>query len=280
MNSSISFLDRLFSLAGKTALITGATGGIGEALAVGFAGAGATVGVNGRSPEKVTATCQAIANAGGKAVALPADLTTVDACRQLIADAHAALGLLDILVNCAGMNRRKPVTAVTEDDWETIMAVNLRSAYFLCQAAHPIMKAQGGGKIINIGSINTTYGLDGVSVYGATKAGMAQMTRVMAVEWAPDNIQVNLLSPGFIRTPLTEEGLWQNERRSKWLHARIPLRRPGAPEELVGAALLLASPASSYMTGSAITVDGGFLAGGSWDRDESGENGEWGMGNN
>jgi len=268
MTSSISFLDRLFSLTGKTALITGATGGIGEALAMGFAQAGATVGVHSRSPEKVAATCQAIAADGGKAVALTADITTVDACRHLVADAHAALGRLDILVNCAGINRRKPLTAVTEDDWETIMAVNLRSAYFLCQAAHPIMKTQGGGKIINIGSLNTTYGLDGVSVYGATKAGMAQMTRVMAVEWAPDKIQVNLLSPGFIMTPLTEEGVWQNERRSKWLHARIPMRRPGEPEELVGAALLLASPAASYMTGTAITVDGGFLAGGSWDRDE------------
>jgi NAD(P)-dependent dehydrogenase (short-subunit alcohol dehydrogenase family) len=263
-----AFLDRLFALSTKTVLITGATGGIGEALAVGFAQAGATVGVNSRSLEKAAATCQAIEAAGGKAVRLPADITTVDACRQLIADAHAALGRLDILVNCAGMNRRKPVTAVTEDDWETIMAVNLRSAYFLCQAAHPLMKAQGGGKIINIGSINTSYGLDGVSVYGATKAGMAQMTRVMAVEWAPDNIQVNLLSPGFIMTPLTEEGLWKNEHRSRWLHARIPMRRPGEPEELVGAALLLAAPAASYMTGAAITVDGGFLAGGSWDRDE------------
>lgn len=262
-----SLLDQLFSLTDKTALITGATGGIGEALAVGFAQAGATVGVNSRSPEKVAATCQVIEAEGGKAVPLPADITTVDACRQLVATAHTALGRVDILVNCAGMNRRKPVTAVTEDDWETIMAVNLRSTYFLCQAAHPIMQAQGGGKIINIGSLNTAYGLEGVSVYGATKAGMGQMTRVMAVEWAVDNIQVNLLSPGFIMTPLTEEGLWKNERRSKWLHARIPLRRPGQPEEVVGAALLLASSASSYMTGSTITVDGGFLAGGSWDRD-------------
>lgn len=263
-----AILDRLFSLTNRTVLITGATGGIGEALALGFAEVGATVGVNSRSLEKAAATCQTIIDAGGQAIPLPADLTTVAACRQLIADAHRALGRLDILVNCAGMNRRKPVTAVTEEDWETIMAVNLRSAYFLCQAAHPLMQAQGGGKIINIGSLNTTYGLDNVSVYGATKAGMAQMTRVMAVEWAPDNIQVNLLSPGFIMTPLTANGLWNNDQRRRWLHARIPMRRPGEPEELVGAALLLAAPASSYMTGSTITVDGGFLAGGSWDRDD------------
>ncbi|MEZ4860812.1 MAG: glucose 1-dehydrogenase [Caldilineaceae bacterium] len=261
-----SFLAQLFSLTGKTALITGATGGIGEALAMGFAQAGAMVGVTGRSEGKVTAVCRAIADAGGVATPFSTDLTTVEACRQLVTAAHTQWGRLDILVNCAGMNRRKPVAEVTEDDWETIMAVNLRSVYFLCQAVHPLMQAQGGGKIINIGSLNTTYGLDGVSIYGATKAGMAQLTRVMAVEWSADNIQVNLLSPGFVRTPLTEP-LWQHEQRSRWLHARIPMRRPAQPEELVGAALLLASPASSYMTGAAITVDGGFLAGGSWDQD-------------
>ena len=262
-----SILERLFSLQGKTALITGATGGIGEALASAFAQAGATVGINGRSLDKVSAACATIVAAGGQALPLVADIGDVAGCQALMADAHTQLGRLDILVNCAGMNRRKPIAEVTADDWETIMGVNLRSAYFLCQAARPIMAAQGGGKIINIGSLNTSYGLDGVSVYGATKAGLGQLTRVMAVEWAADNIQINLLSPGFIRTPLTEAGLLKNERRSKWLHARIPLRRAGEPEDLVGAALLLASPASSYMTGSTITVDGGFLAGGSWDRD-------------
>jgi len=262
-----AILDALFSLAGKTALITGATGGIGEALATAFAQAGATVGINGRALDKISATCAAIEADGGHAAPLVADIGDVASCEQLIAAAQQALGRIDILVNCAGMNRRKPIAEVTADDWETIVAVNLRSAYFLCQAVRPLMAAQGGGKIINIGSLNTTYGLDGVSVYGATKAGLGQLTRVMAVEWAADNIQVNLLSPGFIRTPLTEAGLLKNERRHKWLQARIPLRRAGEPTELVGAALLLASPAASYMTGSTITVDGGFLAGGSWDRD-------------
>ena len=262
-----AILEQLFSLTGKSALVTGATGGIGEALAIGFAQAGATVGINGRSIEKVNATCQTIATAGGAAVALVADLTTVDACRQLVSDAHAALGRIDILVNCAGMNRRKPSVEVTEEDWETILNINLRSAYFLSQAAHPIIAAQGGGKIINIGSVTNTYALDGVTVYGATKAGLAQVTRTMAIEWAPDNIQVNMIAPGFIQTPLTEVGLFQNERRRRWLEARTPLRRPGKPQDLLGAALLLASPASDYMTGTTITVDGGFLIGGSWDKD-------------
>ncbi len=262
-----SILNQLFSLQGKTALVTGATSGIGEAIAIGFAQAGATVGINGRSTERAATTCQQIVDGGGLAHPLVFDLTTVAACRQLISDALATLGHIDILVNCAGMNRRKPAVEVTEEDWETILDVNLRSDFFLSQAVHPIMTAQGGGKIINIGSVTNTYALDGVSVYGATKAGLAQVTRTMAIEWAPDNIQVNMIAPGFIQTPLTDAGLFQNEQRRRWLEARTPLRRPGKPHDLLGAALLLAASASDYMTGTTITVDGGFLIGGSWDKD-------------
>ncbi len=261
------FFEQLFSLAGKTALITGASGGIGTALAMGLAQAGATVGVHGRTLEKVAEACQQVEEAGGQAIPLVADVGTVAANRQLLTDAMAKLGRLDILVNCAGMNRRKPMLEVTEDDYETIMAVNLRSIFFLCQAAHPHLKAQGGGKIINIGSMNATYGLGTLAVYGASKAGLAQITRVMAVEWAKDNIQVNLLVPGFMRTPLTEKPLWGDPQRAQWLYDRIPMRRAGTPADLVGACLLLAAPASSYMTGQAISVDGGFLAGGSWEKE-------------
>lgn len=264
-----SLFQRLFSLQGKTALITGAPGGIGQALAVALAEAGATIGVHGRDPAKVTAACAAVTAVGGQAVPLFAELTDVERCRCLIQDAHRMLGRLDILINCAGMNRRKPIVEVTTDDFDTIMAVNLRSLFFLSQAAQPIMQAQGGGKIIHIGSMNSEYALDTVSVYGASKAGVAQLTRVMAVEWAKDNIQVNCIIPGFFRTPLTNSALWQNEQRSAWLHQRIPMRRPGEPEELVGVALLLAGPASSYITGSHYIVDGGFRAGGSWETDPS-----------
>jgi 2-deoxy-D-gluconate 3-dehydrogenase len=264
------FLQRLFSLAGKSALITGASGGIGSTLALAVAQAGATVGVHGRTEEKVAETCRAIQEAGGQAHGFTAELSGVQANRQLVADVVATLGRLDILINCAGMNRRKPVVQVSEDDYETIMAVNLRSIFFLCQAAHPVMKAQGGGKIININSLNSVYGLGTIAVYGASKAGLAQITRVMAVEWAKDNIQVNGLIPGFIRTPLTEGALWGTAHRARWLRSRIPMRRAGEPEDLIGAALLLASSASDYITGSSILVDGGFLAGGSWEEDEQG----------
>ena len=262
--SNASVLDRLFSLGGKTALVTGASGGIGQALALTLAEAGATVGLHGRAVGPLEDVHRRITDAGGEAVVLTAELADVDSCRRLIADAHQALGRLDILVNNAGMNRRKPIVEVPPEDYDTIQAVNQRAPYFLSQAAHPIMKAQGGGKIINIGSMTTFIGLGTVSVYGLTKAALGEMTRVMAVEWAPDNIQVNCLAPGFIITPLTEESVWGDPVRQRWWKNRIPAQRPGVPDDLIGTALLLASPASDYLTGQVLAVDGGFLAGGSW----------------
>lgn len=254
----------LFSLRGRTALVTGASGGIGRIIAVALAQAGAVVGLNGVTAAKLDETRESVLAAGGRSVLLPQDLQTVASCRALVQRAQKELGRLDILVNCAGINRRKAIREVTEDDFDAITNVNLKAVFFLCQAAAEIMRAQGGGKVINIGSITSTDGLGGVSVYGVTKSGVAQMTKTMALEWARDNIQVNCLAPGFMLTPLTEAGLWGDAHRKEWLEARIPARRPGRPEELAGAALLLASDASSYITGQIINVDGGYLAGGSW----------------
>lgn len=265
MTHSTPLLQRLFSLDGKRALITGASSGIGRALAIGFGEAGATVGVHGRNRQRVDETCAQIRALGGTAMPLVADLGDVAACRQLVDEAHAALGGLDILINNAGMNRRKPIAEVTEEDYATIVDVNLRSVYFLSQAAHRYMQAQGSGKVIHIGSITSYWGLGEVSVYGLTKSALVQFTKVSAVEWARDNIQVNCIIPGFIHTPLTEAGLWQDAERSAWLLDRIPAGRGGTPEELVGVALLMAAPASAYMTGTSVAVDGGFLAGGWWD---------------
>lgn len=268
MNNKPSILERLFSLSGKGVLLTGASGGIGRVLAVALAEAGAAVGVHGRDPDRIKETCALVEEAGGRAVPLTADLSAVEDCRKLVAEAHEALGRLDVLINCAATNRRKPISEVTQDDFDTIVAVNLRSVYFLSQAVQPIMRAQGGGKIIHIGSINIFYGLDTVSVYGLTKGGVGQLTKVTAVEWAEDNIQVNCVTPGYFLTPLSRP-LWEDEQKARWFRNRLPARRPGLPEELVGAVLLLASEASSYITGQNIVVDGGFLAGGSWHRDES-----------
>ncbi len=262
-----STLARLFSLEGKAALLTGAGGGIGHALGLALAGAGAAVAIHARSMEKLADLEQAIGRAGGKAVSLTAELEDLDEARGLVERAHAAFGRLDILVNCAAMNRRKPIAEVTEDDWDAIMAVDLKSLYFMSQAAHALMRAQGGGKIVHIGSINSSFALGSVSVYGAAKGAVAQLTKVMAVEWARDNVQVNCVIPGFVATPLSKP-LWADPLKAKWLRTRIPARRPAEPGELSGAVLLLASQASSYITGTTLVVDGGVLAGGWWEPDE------------
>ena len=254
-------LERLFSLEGKVTLVTGASGGIGGVLAVALAEAGASVVVQGRRVEELESTKRQIEErAGTAAVVIAADLADLEACRHVVAETVARLGRLDVLVNCAGMNRRKPIADVTEDDFDTVLNVNLRSVFVLCDEARAVMKNHGGGKIINVGSITSTYGLAGVSVYGVSKSAMAGYTAALAAEYAADNIQVNCLAPGFIVTPLTEKPIWQDERRSRWLLERIPAKRPGRPEDLVGTALFLASAGSDYLTGQLITVDGGFLA--------------------
>ena len=257
-------LNRLFSLEGKTAMVTGGSSGIGRAIAVGLAGAGARVGVHGTKLEGIEETRRLIAGVGGASESLQADLTSFDASAQLMEDTRRKLGRIDVLINCAGMNRRKPAGDFTQDDFDTIVAVNLRAAFSLCQLVYPIMRDQGGGKIVNIGSMTSYVGIGNVAVYGMTKAALAQLTKTLAVEWAADNIQVNCLAPGFIKTPLTEKGLFGDPKITSWILQRVPARRPGTPEDMVGLTLLLSSPASDYLTGQLIAVDGGFLAGGSW----------------
>jgi 2-deoxy-D-gluconate 3-dehydrogenase len=261
--------SNLFSLKGKTVLVTGASGGIGSEVAVALASAGAFVALSGTNREHLNETYSRVKAAGGRSVILPADLSTVENCRKLISDAQQALGRLDILINNAGMNRRKPIVDFTEDDYETIMNVNLRSIFFLCQAAQPIMKAQGGGKIVNVGSMTSLLGIGNVAVYGMTKAAVGQLTKTQAIEWAKDNIQVNCLAPGFIKTPLTAQGQWADPHISQWILSRVPARRPGTAHDMVGTVIFLSSAASDFLTGQIIAVDGGFTAGGSWIKDEA-----------
>lgn len=267
MDKKLDILQRFFSLEGKTALITGSSSGIGREIAISFAEAGAIVAVHGRDQERIRETCKLIERSHGRALPFKADLQEIDQCRKLIDDTYKAFQKMDILINCASINRRKPILDITVEDFNDIVSVNLKSLYFLSQAIHPIMKSQGGGKIIHIGSLNIFYGLDMVSVYGMTKGGVGQLTKVMAVEWAADNIQVNCITPGFISTPLIKP-LLVDEKKEKWIRNRIPARRLGRTDEIVGVAILLSSNASSYITGQNFVVDGGFLAGGSWNRDE------------
>jgi 2-deoxy-D-gluconate 3-dehydrogenase len=257
-------LNELFSLKDKVALVTGGSGDIGKAIAQVFAEAGAHLALNGQTRSKLDKAKRELSAHGNRVETFLADVSEPAATKALVAQVNETFGGIDILVNCAGVNRRKPIQDVTEDDFETIMNVHLRGTFFLSQAVAPIMAQRGGGKIINIGSATIHTGVADVSVYGAAKAGMDALTRTMAVEWAEHNIQVNTLAPGFIMTELTKDGLWGNERRSTWLIDRIPMKRAGLPEEMAGVALVLASKASSYLTGQTIHIDGGFAAGSKW----------------
>jgi 2-deoxy-D-gluconate 3-dehydrogenase len=262
-----NIFERFFSLKGKAAVVTGASGGIGRWLAYGLAAAGADVVISGRSDKELRLTAELVElEAGRRCTVIQADLSDPHACRRLIDETVMHAKRLDVLVNCAGMNRRKPIEGVDQEDFDTIMNVNLKSVYFLSQAAHRVMKEQGqGGKIIHVGSLTSSMALGSTSVYGLTKAALTQLAKTQAVEWASDNIQVNCLAPGFVLTPLTEVPLWRDEKKKAWLLGRIPAKRPGKPEEMVAALLFMAGPGSSYLTGQTITIDGGVLAGGSWE---------------
>ena len=186
-----------------------------------------------------------------------------DQLAPLVAAVGAHYGQIDILLNCAGTNQRMPIAAVTPAVYNTIMDTNLRSAYFLSQAALPLLIKAGGGKIVNVGSLTSAVGLADVSVYGMSKSALAQLTKTMAIEWALQNIQVNCLCPGFIATELTAP-LWQDPVRSRWMLDRILMKRAGQPDDLTGLAIMLSSRASDYITGQSIYVDGGFTVGSQW----------------
>lgn len=247
----------LFSLQGRHALITGGGGVIGSVLARGLAEAGAIVGVQDLTLEK--------AQAVGMAHAFAADVSDVRACRALVDEADAAMGGIDILVNCAGINRRKPIDDVTPEDFDAIVAVNMRAIYFLCQAVHDSMRRRGGGSIVNISSLSARYSYQTISVYAATKAAVSSMTRSFAQEWAADGIRVNCIEPAVVRTEFTKP-LWEAEHRQRFFNELTPLGRLMEPEETLGAVLYLASDASSYVTGQAITIEGGITTGANWDQ--------------
>lgn len=256
-----SYLDKLFSLKGKTALFTGAAGGIGSEVAMGLARAGAYVALCDISEGKMAETKQTILENGGQAESFVMDVTdrqSIDRCVQEVAGMN---GRIDILFNCAGINKREGLADVKEATYDKIMSVNLKGVFLVSQAVAPYMKKQGKGSIINIGSHNTGAVLGGCGVYGATKCGILSLTRSMAVEWAKYNIRANCVSPGHIKTALTTV-TWENGERADYLLDRIALNRPGYPEDIVGTCVLLASEASGYITGCEYRIDGGCMCGG------------------
>jgi 2-deoxy-D-gluconate 3-dehydrogenase len=247
-----------FDLKGKAALVTGGNGGIGLGMAKGLAQAGAAVAIAGRDAKKNAEAVAQLEVFSVEAIAFKIDLRDEKACRAMVDEAAAKLGRLDILVNNAGMNIRKPPQELALEDWKEVMDTNLTSAFVASQAAYPHLKRAGGGKIVNIGSMLSIFGLGHLAAYGASKGGIVQLTKALACAWAKDNIQVNAVLPGWIDTALTQRARKELVGLHERVLSRTPAGRWGEPADLAGIAVFLASAASDFVTGTAIPVDGGY----------------------
>ncbi len=258
LSSSVSAVmsSKAFSLDGKRALVTGASRGIGRAIAEGLAAAGAEVAVAARSLDRLGDTIAVIHAAGGRAEPIAIDVTRVADCRAGVARAVVVLGGLDILINNAGVEQVGPSLELEEDTWDIILDTNLKGAFFMAQAA---ARAMRGGAILNLCSLTSERGIATAVPYGSSKTGLLGMTRALAVEWAPLGIRVNAIAPGYFRTALTEV-FYGNVDWQEAMLSNIPMRRFGELDELVGASIFLCSDASRYVTGVCLPVDGGTLA--------------------
>jgi 2-deoxy-D-gluconate 3-dehydrogenase len=249
---------KLFDLKGKVAIVTGGNGGIGLGMARGLADAGANVAVVGRNEEKSKAAVAELAARGVRATAVTTDVTDKEAVGRMVERVRSELGRIDILVNNAGINIRKAPHALELDEWSSVIDTNLTSAFLCSKAVHPAMRAAGGGKIINIGSMMSIFGASFAPAYAASKGGIVQFTRACACAWAADNIQANAILPGWIDTDLTKRARAEIGGLHERVLARTPEARWGAIDDFAGIAVFLASPASAFVTGTAIPIDGGF----------------------
>jgi 2-deoxy-D-gluconate 3-dehydrogenase len=255
----MSILDQ-FKLNGRVALVTGASRGLGQGMAVALGSAGASVALVARTKASLEETAKLIEKEGSKAYVLQADISKISEAQRVVRETVEHFGQLNIILNSVGTQVRKPAVEVAEAEWDHVIAVNLKSVYFITQAAAKEMIKAKKGKVINITSLTSFIGLSNVSIYGASKGGIAALTRQWAIEWAKHNINVNGIGPGYFKTALTAD-LFKDEVRSKWVLSRIPLGRTGTAEDLAGLTVFLASDASDYITGQIINVDGGWLAG-------------------
>jgi 2-deoxy-D-gluconate 3-dehydrogenase len=246
-----------FSLAGKVAIVTGANTGIGQAIALSLAQAGADIAAVGRTPAHDTV--DQVRALGRKAEIVSADLSSIEPIQRIIDETLDTLGRLDILINNAGIIRRADSVDFSEADWDAVIDTNLKSTFFLCQAAGRHMLAQGAGKIINIASLLSFQGGIRVPSYTASKSGVAGLTRLLANEWAAKGVNVNAIAPGYIATNNTA-ALQADETRNRQIQERIPAGRWGDPSDIGGAAMFLASSAADYIHGHILPVDGGWLA--------------------
>jgi len=250
-----------FDLTGRVAIVLGGTSGIGRALVDGLTEAGADVVASSRRQEEVDATALAIERGGKRTFRLASDVTDRASLEALRDAAVEAFGKIDILINCAGRTQRRPTLEVDDSEWQGILETNLTGTFRACQVFGTHMLERGYGRIINIASLASFVGLYEVAAYAASKAGVAALTRALAVEWGPRGVLVNAIAPGVFRTPLNQDLLDGTERGHEF-KLRTPLARFGRVEELAGAAVFLASEAASFVNGEVLVVDGGFLASG------------------
>ncbi|MCM3712699.1 SDR family NAD(P)-dependent oxidoreductase [Halalkalibacter oceani] len=250
-----------FDLTNKVAIVTGSGSGIGKTIALGLAESGASIVVTELPGKEEAAreTAAEIEKLGQQALVATLDVTKLETIRQMVSEAEAHFGRIDILVNNAGIIIRKPSLEVTEEDWDKVHDVNLKGTFFTSQEVAKVMKEHGGGKIVNIASINGVVGFYERAAYCSSKAGIVNLTRVLAIDWAEYGINVNAVGPNYLLTPLTEKLFSNDEFREDVLY-RTPIKRIGTPEDVVGAVVYLASPASNFVTGHTVMVDGGWTA--------------------
>ena len=250
-------MTSLFDLTGRVAIVTGGNTGLGLAMAQGLADAGADIVIADRDAGNAAQAKAELERSGRNVLTLTTDVTDTDAINAMVAATLKQFGRIDILINNAGISLSGPPQDMPRADWQKVIDVNLTAPFLCAQAVYPAMSKAGGGKIINLASVLALHGAGGAANYAASKGGILQLTRSLAIAWAPDNIQVNAILPGWIDTDLTKRAKEAREELHDRILARTPAGRWGRPDDLAGAAVFLASPGSAFVTGAALSVDGG-----------------------